>query len=661
MAVIPSLTYFILSFAVASAQWGQCGDPVVGFDKANEVDYFPTNISYFSEYSTTIKNYQSYKYYATLEVLSTPSVSLKVLFVRCGTEDPTVNDPGSFSDYIKVETPVKTLGLTETLMVGILDKGLGKLATVTAYLNKADLNLPKEPLLQARLPQIATWACTSSLPESECKKEAGCSFANGACTGAYGGPNNATKLNELNLSAVIVPSGSVDAYKTATQTPILPFSDRYEASPLGRLTWMLFMALLTDTYSTGASHFASTRSSYMQASALAARASYKPSVWMGTAFPGYDWYFPKPDSYVARMMDDAHVYYMFSQDNTRGLSQDLQTLGASGQGPGSTSIYAQGVEYYIPRAGLKEDKVSEVVARNTAVNLTSWRAVRCQGGLIDYNKGGFPNPVFYDGILNPDLLLKDVIYLTHPDLRGALNYETVYYMAYEQDLSDLTCPVPDRIPVVPPHDGKTTIVSNYKISGIRRQLIDIGLYEPSATGKTSLYDKLKPEFKTEELNLGFASDISNDRRRLQGAEGDELILKVVTVVNEGDVSNGVGFAEGEAASSITDWLKGQSDEGGTPNAVLDGTPIVYGRGAESQGGDDGLSAGAVVGITLGSVAVFLLILFVAYLIYRRYRKKSEEEKRLRESLEEQQDVENPSVIGAGGSAVDSQSAADRAI
>lgn len=44
---------------------------------------------------------------------------VKVLLVRCGTEDPTVSNPDSFADYIKVETPVKDMGLTETLMVNL--------------------------------------------------------------------------------------------------------------------------------------------------------------------------------------------------------------------------------------------------------------------------------------------------------------------------------------------------------------------------------------------------------------------------------------------------------------------------------------------------------------------------------------------------------------
>lgn len=120
-------------------------------------------------------------------------------------------------------------------------------------------------------------------------------------------------------------------------------------------------------------------------------------------------------------------------------------------------------------------------------------------------------------------------------------------MAYEQDLPDLTCPVPARIPVVPPRNGKTTVVSNYKvmicltnccvfsshqISGIRRQLIDIGLYEASGPGKVSLYEMLKSKFGSEELNLGFVSKIESGRRRLEeNADDDELVLKVVAVVS----------------------------------------------------------------------------------------------------------------------------------
>ncbi|KAF4651689.1 hypothetical protein FOZ61_010267 [Perkinsus olseni] len=658
------ITYLVVCAVVGSAQWEQCADPVIGFDKTRSVDYFPPSIPYFDQYSTTIKNYQSHKYYATLEVLSEPSVTVKVLFIRCGTEDPTVDDPQSFTDYIKVTTPVKQLGCTETLMVGILDKGLGKLATVTAYLTKSDLRLPREPLLEARLPQINTWVCTPTSSKSECGKETGCSFVSGKCRGTFTGPDNATRLNQLNLSAVVVSSGSVDAYKAvAPRTPILPFSDRYEANPLGRVTWIFFFGLLTDTYSAAAAHFASCRSSYVQAAALAATASYKPSLWMGTAFPGYDWYFPKPNSYVASMMDDAHVYYMFSETNIRALNPKLRTLGISGQvnntpvalqGPGSTAIYAQGVDYYMPRAGLNEKKVSEVVARNKAINLTSWRAVRCHGGLIDLNKQGFPNPIFYDGILNPDLLLKDVIYLTHPELRAVMDYETVYYMAYQQDIPWLACPNPDPIPRVPPTDGKSLIISAYQITGIRRQLIDIGLYEPSASGKTSLYDKLKGELKPDMLNLGFATKSDTNRRRLSGKSDDNLVLEVVAVVNDAAVSGGVGFAEGKAASSISEWLRGQDNEGGSPDAVLDGEPVVYTRGTRAQNGARGLSSGAVAGITLASVAVFILILVVVYLVYRRYRKKGEEEKGLKEGLPQQQDPESPSLIRAAASGAGTQ-------
>lgn len=59
----------------------------------------------------------------------------------------------------------------------------------------------------------------------------------------------------------------------------------------------------------------------------------------------------------------------------------------------------------------------------------------------------------------------------------------------------------------------------------------------------------------------------------------------------GEASNGIGYAENDAANSITEWLKGQSDEGGSPRAVLDGEPLVYRRGEQMWGASRDVDAG----------------------------------------------------------------------
>ncbi len=138
----------------------------------------------------------------------------------------------------------------------------------------------------------------------------------------------------------------------------------------------------------------------------------KPSILYGNNFKG-TWHMPGGKSYVAQILRDAGSNYHFINDTTRGTLHlsieyviDILKDADYWLAPSANSINelkSKDKHYSIFKA-LKQNKVYNYTAR--------------------VNKNGY-NDYWESGVMNPDIILSDIIYILHPYLLD--NYKPFYY------------------------------------------------------------------------------------------------------------------------------------------------------------------------------------------------------------------------------------------
>jgi iron complex transport system substrate-binding protein len=216
------------------------------------------------------------------------------------------------------------------------------------------------------------------------------------------------------LIAMSNPDASFGEFKTLTDAgiPVLPDADWLETTPLGRAEWVKLMGALVDKEELVDRKFDSVEKAYLQLAALGTKAKTKPSVISEVPFKG-TWYMPAGGSYVAQFFRDAGADYAWSDT----------------KGTGSLPLNFEAV---VPVA-LKADVWLNVGDANTRADLasrdtryTGFRSFRtdsiynCNRRVNDLGM----NDYWESGIVNPQLVLADLIRILHP---GLLPADTLQY------------------------------------------------------------------------------------------------------------------------------------------------------------------------------------------------------------------------------------------
>lgn len=177
-----------------------------------------------------------------------------------------------------------------------------------------------------------------------------------------------------------------------------------ESHPLGRAEWMLFYGALIDALPLADSLFRSIEQNYLQIrDTLKISAAPKRTAFSGAPWQGI-WHIPGGRSYVARLMQDAGLQYLWADDTTEGsLSLSPEAVLARAQNadlwlnPGSFTHLAQASATDSRYAALRAFRAGEVYANDA-------RALK--SGASDY---------WETGIVRPDRLLRDLAAVTRSD------------------------------------------------------------------------------------------------------------------------------------------------------------------------------------------------------------------------------------------------------
>ncbi|RHJ86618.1 ABC transporter substrate-binding protein [Parabacteroides sp. AM08-6] len=224
---------------------------------------------------------------------------------------------------------------------------------------------------------------------------------------------NVEKMIDVGAELVIVSPFQNSSYGPVEKLgiPIIEGADYMESSPLGRTEWGRFYGMLFGKERMADSIFRDTEERYLALKELVAKETHRPTVISEKKF-GSSWFVPSGESYMATLYNDAGADYLF---------KDLS-------GAGSTPLAFETVLDKGIHADLwllKYNQEKEMTYNDLRTEYTPYenfdafknrRIYSCNTGVVPYYEE-FP--------LHPDYLLKDLIWVFHPELLP--DYTPRYY------------------------------------------------------------------------------------------------------------------------------------------------------------------------------------------------------------------------------------------
>ena len=201
--------------------------------------------------------------------------------------------------------------------------------------------------------------------------------------------------------------------------PYAYMGEYLEQSPLGKAEWLVAVAEIAGMRERGEEVFREIPLRYDSLKTLAAKAEQKPVVMLNTPY-GDSWLMAPPSSYVARLIADAGGDYIYKKNTSnRSLPIDLEE---------AYMLTAQADMWL--NAG---SAASLGELKSQFPKFTNTRCVR-NGAVYNCNKrlnvaGG--NDYWESGVVQPDVVLHDLIAIMHPEVLDENDRELHYYQRLE--------------------------------------------------------------------------------------------------------------------------------------------------------------------------------------------------------------------------------------
>ena len=224
----------------------------------------------------------------------------------------------------------------------------------------------------------------------------------------------------LDLKPEIVIGFSVSAANKSLKTlqksgiPVLYNGDWLEETPLGRAEWIKFFGVLFDKEKQADSIFKVIEANYLKAKNSALKATTKPTILSGAIMSKDIWNLPAGNSFVAQFLKESNTNYLWNNSKGKG-SLSLSFESVFEKGKDADFWIAPG--YFSSKEQLLQSNqiYTEFEAfKNNKIYTTSTKKGKT-GGVLYYELA----PV------RPDLVLKDLIKITHPNLLP--NYTLTFF------------------------------------------------------------------------------------------------------------------------------------------------------------------------------------------------------------------------------------------
>ncbi|WP_299527139.1 ABC transporter substrate-binding protein [uncultured Lutibacter sp.] len=192
--------------------------------------------------------------------------------------------------------------------------------------------------------------------------------------------------------------------------PILLNGDWLEETPLGRAEWIKLFGVLFEKEKLADSIFNKIEKDYLEAKNIASKAHNKPTILSGGLFKDI-WNLPAGESFAAVFFKDANTNYLWSDSKGKGsLSLNIENVFLKGK---DAEIWVS-PSFHTSLNNLREANAvySEFKAFQSSEVYSYMNTKGETGGIIYFEL----SPT------RPDLVLKDIIKIAHPELLPDYNF-----------------------------------------------------------------------------------------------------------------------------------------------------------------------------------------------------------------------------------------------
>ncbi len=190
--------------------------------------------------------------------------------------------------------------------------------------------------------------------------------------------------------------------------------DWLEETPLGRAEWIKFFGVLFDKEKEADSIFNTIEKDYLNAKKIAKISNKKYSVLSGAIMSKDIWNLPAGKSFVAKLLEDANLDYLWRNTDGKGsLSLSFE------------SVFEKGInaDFWIA-PGYFSSKKQMINSNKLYSKFNSFKNNTIYSPSI--KKGETGGVMYYElAPTRPDLVLKDLIKITNPNLLP--NYELTFF------------------------------------------------------------------------------------------------------------------------------------------------------------------------------------------------------------------------------------------
>ncbi|CAH8290271.1 iron complex transport system substrate-binding protein [Mariniflexile fucanivorans] len=223
----------------------------------------------------------------------------------------------------------------------------------------------------------------------------------------------------LELEPDVVIGFGVDGNNRTFETikksgiPVIFNGDWVEESPLAKAEWIKFFGVLFNKEKEADSIFNTIEKEYLEAKALAKKVNYQPTILSG-AMHNDIWFLPNGTSTEAQLLKDANTNYLWKDSKGTGsLSLNFESVYSKAK---DADIWLSPSNY-----------ISKEALRNANSHHAMFNAFKNNHIYSSINTTGTSGGILYFemGVARPDLVLKDLIKICHPELLK--NYDLYFF------------------------------------------------------------------------------------------------------------------------------------------------------------------------------------------------------------------------------------------
>ncbi|MDE6273125.1 MAG: ABC transporter substrate-binding protein [Muribaculaceae bacterium] len=189
--------------------------------------------------------------------------------------------------------------------------------------------------------------------------------------------------------------------------PYIYIGDYLEESPLGKAEWLVAIGECLDKRREAIEQYRPIKENYisMKARVDSLGSVKRPKVMLNGPY-GDQWMMPPKGSYMVRLIEDAGGEYLYKggKGNTSQAISNEEALSLMSEADRWLNVGSAFKSLEDIRRGVPLMASSEVVGHGEVYNNT-YRSTRAGG-----------NDFYESGIVNPDLILRDLIKIMHPDV-----------------------------------------------------------------------------------------------------------------------------------------------------------------------------------------------------------------------------------------------------